>query len=56
MKATFLRVMRGDDLPATTKSTADLSTKEFSDYVDSVKRWASEKLGCYIPDAGEVWS
>ena len=54
MKMLFLRVHR-DGLPDTVRSTSDLTTAEFSDYVDKIKRWASEKLGCYIPDAGEVW-
>jgi len=35
------------------KSTADMDTKEFSQYCDSIKRWAAEFLGVYIPDPGE---
>ena len=54
MKWKFLRTMRGDDLPATVRSTSDLTTAEFSEYVDNIKRWASEFLGAYIPDAGDV--
>ena len=53
MKMEFLRVHR-DGLPDTVRSTTDLTTAEFSEYVDSIKRWASEFLGAYIPDAGEA--
>lgn len=54
MKRMFLTVHR-DNLPDTVCSTTDLSTAEFSEYVDSIKRWASNFLGVYIPDAGEIW-
>lgn len=33
-----------------TRSTASLTTVEFSTYVEDVRRWASEQLGVYIPD------
>lgn len=35
------------------KSTTDLSTTEFSNYIDEIQRWASEFLGVYIPDPNE---
>ena len=35
-------------------STTKLTTKQFIQYIDSVKRWASSFLGLYIPDPGEV--
>lgn len=54
MKMLFLRVHR-DGLPDTVRSTTGLTTEEFSEYIENIKRWASEKLFCYIPDAGEVW-
>lgn len=39
------------DIP---KSTTKLTTDEFSEYVEAIKRWAAETLDCYIPDAGEI--
>lgn len=35
------------------RSTADLNTKEFGEYMDKVQKWASLK-GIYIPDPNEV--
>ena len=37
------------------KSTTQLNTKEFSDYIEQIKRWASEFLDLYLPDADEVY-
>ena len=34
-------------------STTEMSTEEFSEYVDKVVRFAAIKLGIYIPDPGE---
>jgi hypothetical protein len=53
MKMLFLRVHR-DKLPDTVKSTRELSTEEFSDYVKAIQQWAAEQYGAYIPDPGEV--
>lgn len=53
-KMMFLKVHR-DGLPDTIKSTTELDSKEFAEYVDKIKRWASEKLGCYVPDSSEVY-
>lgn len=39
-----------------TPSTASLSTEEFSEYVEAVRRWAADELGIYIPDPNEVTS
>lgn len=36
------------------KSTAKLDTKEFSEYVERVRKFASEFLSLYIPDPGET--
>ena len=36
------------------KSTADLNTKEFADYVRRVKHWAAERLGIIIPDERDI--
>jgi hypothetical protein len=36
------------------KSTADLTSHEFEDYVSQVKQFAAEKLGIYVPDPNEI--
>lgn len=38
-----------------TISTTKLTTKQFVDYIESIKRWASEFLNIYIPEAGEIY-
>lgn len=35
------------------RSTADLTTKEFEDYLSQIRQWASIDLGCYIPNPNE---
>ena len=35
------------------RSTTSLSTKEFSEYYDSIQRWAAQFLNCYIPDPNQ---
>ena len=35
------------------KSTADLTTSEFSEYVERVRQWTASFLSCYIPDPNE---
>lgn len=55
MKWLFLR--RPADVvgaPDTVRSTASLSTVEFSEYCEQIRRWAEETLGLDIPDPGEV--
>jgi hypothetical protein len=32
-----------------TKSTSALSTKEFEEFLEKVRRWAAKTLSCYIP-------
>ena len=51
----FLKV-RSDDpkKPDTVKSTTDLSTKEFIEYLDTIIRWAAVEYGVVIPDPEEV--
>ncbi len=36
-----------------TRSTKDLTTSEFMDYIAQIQRWTSEMFGVYIPDPGE---
>ena len=50
----FLRLGEPDALLPTRRSTADLTTKEFTDYQEQVKRFAAEELGLFIPDPEQV--
>jgi hypothetical protein len=50
----FLRQGNPDDPLPRRKSTATLNTTEFCRYIDTVKQFAAEQWGLYIPDAGEV--
>lgn len=55
MKWLFLR--RPADVvgaPDTVRSTASLSTEEFSDYCERIRRWAATELGLDIPDPSSV--
>ena len=36
------------------KSTTELSTQEFEDYLTRIKRWAAIELNIYIPEPNEV--
>lgn len=36
------------------KSTTSLSTKEFTEFLEEIKQWASQEMGVYIPDPGEI--
>ena len=51
MKRRFLPTNGPLRLPA---STEKLSTAEFAEYVEAVKRWAAEYLKIYIPEPNEV--
>lgn len=35
------------------RSTADLDTKEFCEFVERLQRWASESFDYYVPDPNE---
>jgi len=54
MRMLFLRVSGDGRSPDTIKSTTELSTVQFEEYIESVKQFAAEKLGTYIPDPNEV--
>jgi hypothetical protein len=54
MKRMFLSIDRGD-LPPTVQSTTELTTQEMTDYIESIRRWASSFLNVYIPDPWETW-
>lgn len=50
LKWKFLRLDR--DLP-TVRSTADLTTGEFIEYIEQIKVWAASEHDCYLPDPNE---
>ena len=52
LKYKFLMVEKGV-LP-TVKSTTDLTTQEFEEFMSRVREWSSVFLNCYIPDPNEV--
>lgn len=54
MRLQFLLRPSDRGLPTTVASTTDLTTAEFSQYVENVKRWAATDLGVYCPDPGET--
>lgn len=37
-----------------TRSTTELDTKEFEEFLSTVRIWASEKLGIWVPEPNEV--
>lgn len=50
----FLRVHRGNGLPDTVKSTTALTTAEFEEYLEKVRRWAATDHSVYVPEPNEV--
>lgn len=36
------------------KSTTDYDTKEFSEYIENIRRWSLDFLNCRIPEANEI--
>lgn len=52
MRMLFL-VNRDNKIP-TLKSTTKLSTVEFEKYLSDIRMFASNELGCYIPEPNEV--
>lgn len=55
MKWMFLRRPADvDGAPDTVRSTADLTSAEFSEYCEQIRRWAATNLGIDIPDPGRV--
>lgn len=52
LKFKFLR--KGKEGLETVTSTTDLNTKEFEDYLERIRRWASMELNCFIPQPNEV--
>jgi hypothetical protein len=55
LKLLFLRKpAHAPGLPDTLRSTSDLSTKEFEDYLERVRRWADIELSFIIPLPNEI--
>lgn len=52
MKYKFLKRRDGDKVWV--GSTKELSTAEFTDYIEAIRKWALEYLDIQVPDAGEV--
>lgn len=44
----------GNITGSTVRSTSDLTTKEFAEYIELVRLWAVEMLGLNIPDPNET--
>lgn len=36
-----------------TRSTSTLTTVEFEEYLEKIRRWSVKELGCYIPNPNE---
>ncbi len=53
MKIKFASKHLENDLTITER-TSKMDTARMTQYIDDIKRWASEFLHCYVPDAGEV--
>jgi len=55
LKWKFLRVPADvAGAPDTVRSTASLSTVEFAEYCEQIRRWAAVELGVNIPEPGQV--
>lgn len=53
----LVREFVNEDTGETIKSlgkTSDLSTFEFKQFIEDIQQWASESLGLYVPDPGEI--
>ena len=53
LKMRFLRNHVGADLPSV-RSTSDLDTAEFTEYIERVRQLAAEFYGLLIPNPGEA--
>lgn len=57
LKGTFIKEDIVNELSGEVKTitghTSDLTTSQFMDYLAQIKQFASEQLGCYIPDPNE---
>ncbi len=49
----FLKTKKGVRQIRVPKSTTELKTVEFEEYLSSIRQWASMELGIYIPTPNE---
>ena len=60
MKSIFLKrivyilTKSGVQEKASVRSTTELTTKEFEEYLESIRRWSAQELGVIIPEPNEV--
>lgn len=54
MKMLFLRVLGDGKKPDTVRSTKSLTTTEFEEYTENMRRWAAVEIGTFIPEPNEV--
>lgn len=50
----FLQIGEADAKLPKRRSTSDLTSHEFEDYVSQVKQFAAQELGIYVPEPNEV--
>ena len=46
----------GQVIAVTKRSTRDMSTKQFKDYIDNIRQWAVENLSLDVPDPTHLYS
>jgi hypothetical protein len=49
----FLSLTGPDEPLPRRRSTADLTTAEMTEYIETIRRFAATEFGCYIPDPNE---
>lgn len=54
LKWRFLRLEDADHPLPTVKSTTELTTAQFEEYLEQVRTFGSVELGCYIPLPNEI--
>lgn len=42
------------EMSVITKTTTKLTTKDFEEYLSQIRSWASQDLGCFIPEPNEM--
>ena len=52
LRVKFLSEQSGELLKV--RSTTDLTTKEFEEYAEQIRVWASAELGCFVPLPNEA--
>lgn len=52
-RAMDIRTKKGNEKVTTVRSTADLTTVEFEEYIERIRQWASSELAIWIPEPHE---